>query len=765
MSDRNPTLLSTIVSRDLPASLVVFLVAVPLGLGIALASGAPLISGLISCAIGGIVAGTLAGAPLQVSGPAAGLTLLVYGIVQKFGWEVTLAITVTAGIIQLVLGALRVSRICLIISPAVVKGMLAGIGVVIALAQLHVLLGGVPQSSALKNLRELPAQISGLHTHAAILGVLTLAILFGWQYVPKKIRSVPGPLVAVLVATLISNLAWFDVRRVDLPENLFAIPFMKLPAGDWGGFFLAALSLALVASVESLLCAVATDKLHSGPRAKLDKELVAQGAANTVAGLVGGLPVTGVIVRSTANLQAGAATRASAILHGIWVVLFVVFLGAMVERIPLAVLAGLLVFVGVKLVNRDHIRELASHREAAIYAATLVGVVSFGLLEGVAIGLGLSIVVLLMRVSRTKVLVEERGGRWHVRIDGTMTFFGVPDLTGALAKIPVGATVDVDLAVDFMDHAGFDALHSWRLTHEKMGGKVDIDEYHEAWYRNAAEGTPVVIKEPTRANAVRSVLCEHSITKIEDLARGVLRFRKAAADAVRPLFSRLASEGQSPNVLFVTCGDSRIVPNMITATKPGDLFIIRNIGNLVPRCCGDHGNGDQSVAAALEFTLDVLKIENIVVCGHSECGAMKAILGGNNLPEQPNLQSWLRYAESSLARYRAEGEGMTDLSAHDQLSRINVIQQLDNLRSNPKVQARLKEGTLNLFGWYFDIATADIYMYLGEANQWVKIDEHAAEALLARGPNAGAAGREKSGSESQITPVPAGAGVVQPVWR
>lgn len=494
------------VGRDILASLVVFLVAVPLSLGIAFASGAPIIGGLIAAAAGGIIVGLFGGAPLQVSGPAAGLTVLVFGLTQRYEWPVVCAITVTAGLFQIGLGFLRIARACLAISPAVVHGMLAGIGVVIALAQAHVMLGGTPESSAWKNLRELPAQILDLHTHAAFLGVLTLLILIFWPFVPKKLRGIPGPLVAVLAGTIISNAFWFDVQRIQLPENLYAFVWPSFAVSDWGAFIAAALTIAMVASVESLLCAVATDKLHTGPRANLDKELVGQGIGNTVSGTFGGLPITGVIVRSSANISAGGKTRLSAILHGVWVVAFVLFFSSQLERIPLAVLAGLLVFVGIRLVNVHHIRELAEHREVIVYFITVFGVAFINLLAGVGIGIALAVILLLKRLSSTNVMVEEKGGKWHVRIGGTLSFLSVPQMSAALARIPPKADVDVDLMIDFMDHAAFEALHSWRMTHEKIGGKVDIDELHEAWYEKAAHGEPLSSKMTPAANGKPAAL-------------------------------------------------------------------------------------------------------------------------------------------------------------------------------------------------------------------------------------------------------------------
>jgi len=484
--------------RDLPASLVVFLVAVPLSLGIAFASGAPIMAGLIGAVAGGIVTGLLAGSPLQVSGPAAGLTVVVAGLVQQFGWETMCVITACAGLLQFVLGWFKVARGALIIAPAVVHGMLAGIGISIALAQIHVVLGGSPQSSPLANLLSIPEQLGLTNGSAAILGFLTIAILIGWKRLKAPaLKAIPGPLVAVVIGTLVSIIAKMDVARVDLPEK-FELTALKLPT-DWGAFTIAVLTVAVIASIESLLCAVATDKLHSGVRSNLDKELSAQGAGNLVSGLLGGLPITGVIVRSSANIIAGGASRWSAVLHGVWVLIFALFLGSLIEQIPLAVLAGLLVHVGVNLVNLHHIRELRTHNEAPIYFATVLGVTCVNLLAGVGIGLALSVFFAIRRLSLTEVKIEERNGKWHVLIEGTLTFASVPKLNASLSKIPAGQNVDIDLAVDFIDHAAFESLHGWRVNHEKTGGHVDIDETHEEWYKPANEGHPRRAKTLRRA--------------------------------------------------------------------------------------------------------------------------------------------------------------------------------------------------------------------------------------------------------------------------
>ena len=480
--------------RDLPASLVVFLVAVPLSLGIALASGAPVIAGLIGAVAGGIVTGLLAGSPLQVSGPAAGLTVVVFGLVQQLGWETVCLATACAGLVQLLLGYLKVARGTLVIAPSVVHGMLAGIGISIALAQLHVLLGGAPASSPIANLLALPARLGAFSPAAAILGVITIAVLVLWKKLPwAGLRAIPAPLVAVVVGTVVSLVAKMDVARVDLPEKL-AFTQLKLPT-EWGIFIVAVLTLAIIASVESLLCAVATDKLHSGERSNLDKELTAQGAGNLVSGLLGGLPITGVIVRSSANINAGGVSRWSAVFHGVWILLCVLFLGSMIESIPLAVLAGLLVHVGINLVNLHHIHELTVHNEVRIYWATVIGVTCVNLLAGVGIGVAVSVFFAIRRLSRVKFEKKQEGDVWKVAIRGTLTFACVPKLNYELSTLPAGAAVDIDLDVDFIDHAAFESLHSWRLNHEKTGGKVCVEESQEEWYKPAAEGRPRCSRE------------------------------------------------------------------------------------------------------------------------------------------------------------------------------------------------------------------------------------------------------------------------------
>jgi carbonic anhydrase len=469
-----------LVRHDLPASLVVFLVAIPLSLGIAVASGAPIMAGLVAAVVGGVVAGTLGGSPLQVSGPAAGLTVVVAEIVAEFGWAVTCAVTVAAGLLQILLGTLRVARVALAVSPVVVHGMLAGIGVTIAVQQVHVLLGGPQQPGTVEGLVALPGAVLSAHLPAVLVGGLVITLLLFWSRIPAMSRRLPGALVAIVSATLLAAAAGLDVARVELPGDVLdAIGPPLLPDGRLPAFAIAVVTIALVASVESLLSAVAVDRMHHGPRTRFDRELLGQGAANVASGALGGLPVTGVIVRSATNVAAGARSRASTILHGVWALLFSVLLVGAVEQIPFAALAGLLVVIGLQLVKVAHIRTARRDGELAVYAATTLGVVLLGLLEGVVAGIVLALVLVLVRVVRAQVHAERAaddptGRRWRVTVTGSLTFLGLPRLTRVLAEVPERALVTVRLGVEYVDGPASDIIHDWIRRHEANGGAVAI---------------------------------------------------------------------------------------------------------------------------------------------------------------------------------------------------------------------------------------------------------------------------------------------------
>ncbi|MFI5491448.1 SulP family inorganic anion transporter [Actinoplanes sp. NPDC051859] len=688
----------TLLRHDLPASIVVFLIAIPLSLGIAAASGAPLLAGLVAAVVGGIVAGALSGAPLQVSGPAAGLTVIVAGTVAEFGWAATTAIVAMAGLIQLALGAFRLGRAALALSPAVVHGMLAGIGVVIALSQVHVLLGGDPQSAAWDNLRDLPRQIAGNHSGAVFVGVLTIAILLIWPRL-VKISLLPAALVAVTAATIVASAGGLTVERVDLPPNpLGSLTFPRWPDGGLPDIAIAVVTIALVASVESLLSAVAVDRMHDGPRADLNKELLAQGAANTVSGALGGLPVTGVIVRSSTNVAAGAKTRASAILHGLWIAVFVLLFAGLLERIPLSALAAVLVVVGLRLVSLAQIKTYVRHRELPTYLVTAVGVIFVDLLTGVALGMATAVLLMIVRLARCEITrTSPTPGRWTVVITGTLAFVGAGRVARELSVLPPSETVELELHLDYLDQGAFETIQDWKEAYERGGGTVRVREVHDSWFHRATDGRLGVARsQPARAPRLLgswSQWVSLNEQRQDAMQAGIDEFERSVAPLVRPHLADLARDGQQPEQLFITCADSRVVPNLITTSGPGDLFCVRNVGNIVP----PYGSDDTSVGAAVEYAVDVLGVTTITVCGHSGCGAVRAMMAG--AAGGPSaLGSWLDAAGSAL-----EGDCETECIT------ANVAQQLKNLCTYPTVRAAADAGRLTLTGLYFDLAEAKMY--------------------------------------------------------
>lgn len=714
---------------DLSASIAVFLIALPLSLGIALATGAPLQAGLVAAAVGGLVAGRLGGSPLQVSGPAAGLTVVTADLILQYGWRTTCAITVLAGLAQIGLSYLRVARSALAVSPAIVHGMLAGIGITIAFAQLHIVLGGTPKSSVPENLRELPALLAHLHPAALSVSALTLFLLLAWPRIPGRAgriaRKIPAPLVAVSGATAVASLTGLSLPKVDLP-SWGSHSLVGLPQGPVLGLITGVVTITLVTSVQSLLGAVAVDKLAASasgqkqqiPRSDLDRELLGQGAANMASGALGGLPVAGVAVRSSANVQAGAVSRTSTMLHGLWVIVAALLLVPLLDLIPLAALAALVMAVGVQMVSINHIRTVTRHREFLVYVVTTLGVALIGVLEGVALGVALGVAVALHRLARTRITDSQEDGVHHVRVRGQLTFLAVPRLSRALHHLPRGSSVVVELDGSFMDHAAYETLHDWQGTHCAQGGSVEItgragtriaepaSEAHSCcrpWapWRNHHCDRPA-------EGAVAPKPSGHQ------LASGLSAFQRHTAPHVRGELARLAREGQQPAQLFITCADSRLVTSMITSSGPGDLFTVRNVGNLVPQPGAE--STDDSVAAAIEYAVDVLEVRSITVCGHSGCGAMQALL--NSPPGGPRtpLKRWLEHGRPSLERMAAEGRpwatitGRAPADAVEQLCLTNVVQQLEHLRAHESVARRLAEGSLELHGMYFHVGEAQAYL-------------------------------------------------------
>ena len=620
--------------RDLPASLVVFLVALPLCMGIAIASGAPIAAGIITGIIGGVVTGAFAGSPLQVSGPAAGLTVVVFDLIQHIGLEMIGLAVLVAGGMQIAAGMLKIGQWFRAVSPAVVHGMLSGIGVLILASQFHVMVDDTPKKTGPSNLLTIPSAIvkaigttrltdreerqlrkselqvigdlhrrqlglrerilerlpdhahpeelrghsvrelidneqafgsfvreqEGIHADlqaavrvlqaselkihdreraaqirsaanaalaasritldelqsrqidaatlikaqgtaantmteflmslrnhswAAYMGILTIVTIVLWERFGKRhLPIVPAPLLGISAATIVAATLALPIVSVEVPNNLLndvhIIGSATLTDAPWAGVIEAALVIALIASAETLLCAVALDQMHTGPRTKFDQELTAQGIGNMCCGLLGALPMTGVIVRSSANVAAGARSRMSTIFHGIWLLLFVTSLESILRLIPTSSLAATLVYIGYRLIDLTKIKDLWRHgkAEVGIYLATATIVVGVDLLTGVIIGIILSGANLLHRITYLEVSsepMETVNGR-VIRLRGYATFVVLPRLASALDEVNPGDTITLDVdQLAFVDHACLELLRGWANQHEATGGKLVVD--------------------------------------------------------------------------------------------------------------------------------------------------------------------------------------------------------------------------------------------------------------------------------------------------
>ncbi|WP_329789756.1 SulP family inorganic anion transporter [Lentzea sp. DG1S-22] len=433
---------------DLGASIVVFLVALPLCVGVAVASGVPAELGIVTGVVGGIVVGLLPGSTMQVSGPAAGLTVLVADAVSRHGIQALGVIVLGAGLLQVLLGLARCGRWFRAISPSVVQGMLAGIGLVLVFGQLKPIVAS-PISLA--------------------LGLLTVVIMLLWQRTPMRV--VPGVLVGVVVCTALAALFASGVDKIvvgTLSADVHLPNFSLLDTGVIG----TAVVFALVASAESMFSAAAVDRMHNGPRTRYNKELVAQGVGNTICGLLGALPMTAVIVRSSANVAAGARTKASRVLHGVWLLLFVVLLPGLLTLIPVAVLAAVLVHAGWKLLGlKDLVRLWRTDRaEGAVLVLTAGLIVATDLLTGTLAGLLAAVVKTAWDVSRLSVVETPEG----LALKGNATFLRLPRLLDVLDGVD-REHVRMDLSgVRHLDQACGQAIEQWVDESRRAGRTVEL---------------------------------------------------------------------------------------------------------------------------------------------------------------------------------------------------------------------------------------------------------------------------------------------------
>ncbi len=496
------------IKSDLPASIVVFFVALPLCLGIALASGAPLFSGLIAGIIGGIVVGLLSGSKIGVSGPAAGLAAIVFTAIGTLGgYENFLVAVVLGGIIQLVFGLLKAGIIGYYFPSSVIKGMLTGIGIIIILKQIPHFFGydadpegdfAFFQVDGENTFSEIFKTLNNISLGSTIIGLVGLGILLLWSNVLSKkgkiFQLVQGPLVAV-----VAGIVYFLVTDSNSQFGINAAHMVSVPVPDSFDSFLGqfsfpnfaaisnpevwivAFTIALVASLETLLCVEATDKLDPHKNVTpTNRELLAQGSGNIISGLIGGLPITQVIVRSSANIQSGGRSKMSAIIHGFLLLISVILIPTLLNKIPLSVLAAILFVVGYKLAKPALFKQMydLGWKQFVPFVVTVVGIVFTDLLIGIGMGLGVGIVVILIKSyqnSHFLHIIDQSNGKHKIKMTlaEEVTFFNKGAILKELDALPKDSCLELDVTkTRYLDNDIIEILEDFALKAKERN--IDI---------------------------------------------------------------------------------------------------------------------------------------------------------------------------------------------------------------------------------------------------------------------------------------------------
>jgi carbonic anhydrase len=699
------------LARDLTAGTAVFFVAVPLCLGIAHASGAPLVAGLVSGIVGGVVVGLASGSALAVTGPAAGLTAVILAASASLGsFEAVLSATLLAGALQVAMGALRLGRLASLLPASVVRGMLAAIGVLLIVKQLPHLAGydieqfGVDDFFATKeDLDERAGANAGGNTltvlrHALTyfeagalgIGCASLAALVLWDKTIGRRWKVPAAIVVVPLAAVgaavMQRLAPAYALSSEHLVQLPALGSLELRTPALAAFmkpalYSTALTIAIVASLETLLSVEAVDRLDPQRRkTPPNRELVAQGAGNVLTALCGGLPMTAVIARSSVNLQAGAQRKTAAVFHGALLFLALALFTPLINRIPLAALAAVLVQAGLKLVAPREWWQIGRRSLAvsAPFFATLLGILFSDLLVGIAIGL-LVAAFFIMRGSyrAAAVQVHDHGKITEIALGEQVHFLHKARLEAILDELRGPRVVEINGAhTQYIDPDILDVIETFRA-------------------QAPARGIDVVVGGFERLKQKETFMAD--MRKEYDALIAKNRQWVSERLSLDPTFFTKSVEGQAPHFLFIGCSDSRVPIETITQTEPGEIFVHRNIANVV-------SSNDINLLSVLQYSVEVLNVRHLVVCGHYGCGGVRAALSHRTFGL---IDNWIAPIKRVVEQHARELSAIADPEAYERrVIELHVTQQVRNLMQTSIVQkATARYGFPQLHGWVYDLQT------------------------------------------------------------
>jgi carbonic anhydrase len=732
------------ITRDLTAGLVVFLVAIPLCLGIALASGAPLQSGLLSGIIGGIVVGALSGSHISVSGPAAGLAAIVLAQIQGLGsFQAFLAAVFLAGVLQVVFGLVKAGRLSNFFPNSVVRGLLAAIGVLLILKQFPHLIGhdkdfegemSFAQPDGDNTFSAIGTALRSLLPGATLIGLVSLALLVVWDRTSLKKTIVPSALVAVLVGTVINEILgatgsdWLVTGKhlVEVPvigkngvgwSSMFDSP-------DWSRLFdtkvlLAALTLGIVASLETLLNLEATDKLDPQKRVSPpDRELFAQGVGNMLAGLAGALPMTSVIIRSSVNVNAGARTRLSAIWHGVLLVVSIVFFAELINRVPLAALAAVLVVTGFKLASPKIAMSMwrQGWTQFLPFVITVVAIVVTDLLVGVLIGLGTAFAFILWRnLHGGFQVVEERhvgGTLQRIELANQATFINRAHLAIEFDRFDKGDQVAIDArGTNYVDPDVLSLIREF--VHEQAparGIKVSL-----LGFKDHYELEDVVRYVDFTTRELQALLTPRRVLELlEEGNQRFVRGQRVKRDYDRQVDA--TSDGQHPMAIVLSCIDSRAPAEILFDLGIGDIFVVRMAGNVA----------SEKTLGSMEFACKGVGAKLIVVLGHTRCGAIKATcdfaargvdpVAATGMTNLPAITRRIAAAYETECKAKAPTDAL-EPAFLDRVAERHVLNTMEYVEKfSPALREMLEAKQIGIVGGMYDVATGRVRFFGGLAD-------------------------------------------------
>ena len=722
LNELKPIIKLKYLRDDIIASFSVAFVAIPLSLAVAFACGVNPIVGLISAIIGGILGAIFGGTRLGVTGPAVAMSVLIANSIETYGFTGLLVIGIICGILQIICGVFKLGRFARIIPLSLVLAFSAGIGFLLFFSQLpqaFQLSVSSHDNPVINIFVHLKQYLQSMNSFSFVLALLTILIL---KFLPKFLPKAPNFLIAVAIPTLIVYFGNFhDIKIVGaIPHDLIHTETIGITHNNWHGLFITACEVFLLASLETLLSANALDLMGKGDLHNPNQELIGQGIANIGVSVFGGIPVTGLIARSSVNILAGAKTRRAAIFQSLIILTIVFLYPKIIEIIPTAVLAGILLAAAITMVNFRQVLELwkIDRLEFAVCIITFLAIIATDLVDGIQTGLFAAFVIAGIRMLNTKTNLKLWTNKNVLRVSltGNITFWSYDKLS----QIKTFAATHPELQFVIFE---FDKLHNIDVTGAKHliniareFGDLNIkcifhgltDEQQDIIQTNTTL-TPaysITVAEDEIKTILEQSGVEHSANDI--LRHGMAKFMGQYAKENRRLLTTLA-KGQKPHTLLITCSDSRINPNAFFSANIGELFIVRNVGNVVPPYTPEW---TYSEVAAIDFALNGLDIRNIVICAHTECGAIKASISTEDLPSV-GLNNWLSLIRDGFGEHKPINSEMG--------VQINVLHQVKNLKTYPSVQKLLDSKELLISAWIYDVHSGTMLEWVEAKHNFVKI--------------------------------------------